>query len=608
MKAVILAAGMGKRLGKFTKGGTKCMVKVNGKPLIKYAIDSLLMAGISDITLVVGYKAEGLKALIKEHYPELPVGYIENPIYGKTNNIYSLWLAREVLESDDIILLESDIIFRPELISELVASPEPNLAAVSKFESWMDGTVTILNENDAIISVIGKSDFRWSDTEHYYKTVNIYKFSRGFSTKRYLPFMEAYLSAFGTNEYYEQILRILVFLENTGLKGFRVSSRCWYEIDDPHDLHIAETIFSDPENRLRLMQERYGGYWRFSGLLDFCYLVNPYFPTEQMWKEMGANFKEVSSQYPSGMKIQSIVAGKIFMVSPEQIVVGNGAADLIASLLRASKGAVGIVEPTFNEYPERAGIDRVIRYSAKMNDFSYQPKDVISTWKLGQASWGILINPDNPSGHFLVCDTVEKFVEECEAAGIRPIVDESFVDFAEPGLRFSLLNEEYLNKHHSLVVIRSISKSYGVPGLRLGVLASGDEELIRVIKKDVAIWNVNSPAELFMQIFDKHKTDYRIACDKIVAERTRLSLELQAINGITVYPSQANYILVKIDNKVDSRTLSERILFEHNILIKDLGGKPGFPTGTFIRVAVKNRGENDRLISAIETTLSSTRR
>ena len=139
--------------------------------------------------------------------------------------------------------------------------------------------------------------------------------------------MEAYLASFGSNQYYEQVLKVLAYLENTGLKGLQVSGRRWYEIDDPNDLHVAETIFGSKANRLQLMQKRFGGYWRFPGMLDYCYLVNPDFPTNRMWEELKSGMREVVAQYPSGMAEQSILVSKMFNISPESVAVGNGAAD-----------------------------------------------------------------------------------------------------------------------------------------------------------------------------------------------------------------------------------------------------------------------------------------
>jgi histidinol-phosphate/aromatic aminotransferase/cobyric acid decarboxylase-like protein/choline kinase len=598
MQAIILAAGMGKRLGKYTNDNTKCMVKVNNKPLIEHAIDSLLAADIARIVIVVGYKASGLTDFVSQKYPGLDVVYVLNPVYDTTNNIYSLWLAREYLKADDTILLESDVIFDKSMIAEIVARPEKDLAVVSKFEHWMDGTVTLLNDDETIVNVIDKKHFRWDDISEYYKTVNIYKFSARFASQYYLPFMEAYLNSFGTNQYYEQVLNILAYLENTGLKGMRVSGRRWYEIDDLNDLHIAELIFGAKGSRRELMLARYGGYWRFPGQLDYCYLVNPYFPTPRMWEELKSAFKEVTSQYPSGMAVQSHLAAKIFNVGAETIAVGNGAAELIASLFRCSEGKVGVVDPCFNEYPARVGEERGVRFDSSQIDFNYSPQDLVAGWA-GKVDWAVLVNPDNPSGHFLNEADVHIFVEECERAGIRPIVDESFVDFASGEQRFTLFNETYLDRHPGLVVIRSISKSYGVPGLRLGVLASADIALISRIKKDVAIWNINSPGEFFLQIFDKYKRDYVLACNRIADERTRLTLALAAIPGVYVYPSQANYLLCRLDGAVTARELAECLFEREAILIKDLTGKRGFDSGRFFRIAIRTKDENDRLLDGI---------
>lgn len=597
MQAVILAAGMGKRLGNLTKNGTKCLVKVNGKALIEYAIESLLAANIEKIIIVVGHEAEGLIKYINNIFPVVNIEYVTNPVFDKTNNIYSLWLAREYFRQDDTILLESDVIFDSSIIDELVNNEDRDVALVSKFESWMDGTVAVLDESDSIVSVIDKKHFKWGDTGDYYKTVNVYKFSKEFSTQHYLPFVEAYLASLGANEYYEQVLKVIVFLENSGLKGMRISARRWYEIDDPHDLHIAETLFAGPGKKIPLIEERYGGYWRFPGLIDFCYLVNPFFPTTAMWDELGSSFREVSSQYPSGMKIQSILGGKIFQMDPEYIAVGNGAAELISSLFRLTEGRVGIVSPCFNEYQARIGEARTVRHETVGDNFSYSSGDLVRKFE-GNVEWSVLVNPDNPSGHFLRREELEDFVNRCADAGIRPIVDESFVDFADPELRFSLMDEAYLRTHPELLVIRSISKSYGIPGLRLGVIASSDTVLISKIKKDVAIWNINSMGEYFLQIFDKYKSYYHSACDQVATERRLFAEDLSSIPGINVYPSQANYLFCRLDRPISASGLAEYLLESESMLIKNLKNKTGFEGGEYIRLAVRTREDNRRVVSA----------
>lgn len=260
----MLAAGMGKRLGRYTKNATKCMVSVNGKTLIEYAIEALVKNGLKKMVIVVGYKKDVLIDFIhskfnKEKLCGMEIEFIENPVYDKTNNIYSLYLAKDKLLEDDTILLESDLIFKPEIISGLIGSPEKNLAVVSQFEPWMDGTCALLDKDDNITGILDKAHFNWKETDEYFKTVNIYKFSKEFSRTYYIPFLEAYQKAFGKNEYYEQVLKVLSFLSASAIKGLRVSGEDWYEIDDPADLAIAENRFASADNKLRQLQHRFGG-------------------------------------------------------------------------------------------------------------------------------------------------------------------------------------------------------------------------------------------------------------------------------------------------------------------------------------------------------------
>jgi histidinol-phosphate/aromatic aminotransferase/cobyric acid decarboxylase-like protein/choline kinase len=598
MQAIILAAGMGKRLGKYTQNGTKCMVKVNGKSLIERALESLINAGVRRVVLVVGYRAEALQAFLEGKYPALELVYVTNEIYATTNNIYSLWLAREYLPADDTILLESDLIFQPQIIAQLLANPEPNLAVVSKYESWMDGTVTMMDDERNIVSVIDKSAFKWKRVEEYYKTVNIYKFSKEFSRSYYLPFLEAYLAAFGHNQYYEQVLKVLAFLEDVRFKGFPVKGRRWYEIDDPNDLAVAETIFSEGERKLERMQHRYGGYWRFPGILDYCYLVNPYFPPKRLVKEMTTSFQTLLTQYPSGADVQGSLAGKVFGIEPERIAVGNGAAELIDKAAELLPGTIAIATPSFNEYPSRFGFERTVFIPTADKGFSYGTSAIESAMK--KADILVLVNPDNPSGHFLGQAETKGLVDRLLSAGKKVIVDESFVDFAEPELRFTLLDDAYLADRPGLIVIKSISKSYGVPGLRLGVLASGDVALIQALRKRLPVWNVNSLGEFFLQIVDKYKSDYRSACDRLASERKRFAALLEGTGMLSVYPSQANYLLCRITNGMSAKQLTIKLLEEDRIFVKDLTGKSGFPEeGQFLRLAVRRVEENDRLIAAL---------
>lgn len=248
MQALILAAGMGKRLGDLIQDGTKCMVVVNGKSIIERSIEQLLSNKIARLVIVTGYKSEVLRHFIsvkfsKERLNGMKIEFIENPVYETTNNIYSLYLARGELKCDDTVMLESDLIYKPSVLSSLLICPYKNVAAVSAWEDWMDGTVTTVNAADEITSFLGKKEQKFEDTALYFKTVNIYKFSAEFSAKYYVPFLEAYQTAFGKNVYYEEALKVISILKRDELHALKVPGDDWYEIDTPADHKEAERRF-----------------------------------------------------------------------------------------------------------------------------------------------------------------------------------------------------------------------------------------------------------------------------------------------------------------------------------------------------------------------------
>lgn len=594
MQAVILAAGMGKRLKSLTANNTKCMVKVNGVTLIERMLRQLDRLKLRRIVIVVGYQGQKLIDFISTLDVETPIEYIDNPIYDKTNNIYSLALARGVLVEDDTLLLESDLIFADGTLEDLVSDPYPTLALVDRYESWMDGTVVTLNEDNSIRKFIPGKQFRFEDIPGYYKTVNIYKFSRRFSKDIYVPFLTAYSSALGDNEYYEQVLRVIAMLDHPEIRAKCMDGRVWYEIDDIQDLDIAESMFASPEEKVEKLGSRYGGYWRYPKLLDFCYLVNPYFPPKRLMDEIKANFETLLTQYPSGMRVNSLLAAKDFGVKQEHILVGNGAAELIKALMEGETGKVGFVRPTFEEYYNRC--DPAQRVVYRPEGFTYTADDLMREFSGKGISTLLFINPDNPSGSYLLKAEVCRLADWAETEGIRLVLDESFADFSDE-LDNTLILDEMLERYPHLVVVKSISKSYGVPGLRLGVLASADEAMIAAMKKDVAIWNINSFAEFYLQIGEKYKKDYALALEKFRAARAEYVAALRDIPGLRVLPSQANYVMAELTGGITAAELTARLLSEYNILIKDLTAK--VQGGQYIRLAVRDEKDNARLVQAL---------
>ena len=603
MQAIILAAGMGKRLKQLTNNNTKCMVKVNGVTMIERMLSQLDKLNLSNITVVVGYKGKELQEYISTLNIKTKINYVENEIYDKTNNIYSLYLARHCLLQEDTLLLESDLIFEDSVLEKIVNDPYPSLALVAKYESWMDGTVVTLDEENNITRFLDKKAFKFEDIQNYYKTVNIYKFSKEFSTSHYVPFLEAYSKALGDNEYYEQVLKVITLLDKPEIKATKLGNQSWYEIDDVQDLDIAESIFAPTaDEKLAKIQARYGGYWRYPGVIDFCYLVNPFYPPQKLMNEIKANFETLLCEYPSGLEVNSLLAATYFGLNKEHVVVGNGAAELIKSLMERGEGKIGMAMPTFQEYPNRKNAEDVVPYYPNNKDYAYTAMDLMSFYEDKDISTLLLINPDNPSGNYICKDDVLKLARWAQNKNITFIVDESFVDFADKEESPTLLEDYILNDYPELIIVKSISKSFGVPGLRLGILASHNTKLISELKKDVAIWNINSFGEFYMQIFEKYKGDYTTAIEKFKEVRREYLEELSNVKNLRVVPTQANYVLCEILGDNTAYDITKILLDEYDVFIKDLSSKKGF-NGQYIRVAVKRPEENRKLVEALKTIL-----
>ena len=604
---------MGRRLGDYTKDNTKCMVPVNGVRLIDRLLGQLAKQQLNRVIIVVGYKGKELREYIDSQYGQqltakCQLQFAENPVYDKTNNIYSLAIVKDKLQEDDTLLIESDLIFSDRLIPMIVDNPYPNLALVAKYETWMDGTMVRLDDEQNIVNFISKDAFDYNDVDSYYKTVNIYKLSRQFSQQKYVPFLDAYTKAVGNNEYYENVLRIISLLNNHDMKALPIGQEKWYEIDDKQDLDIAEALFADEKDVLRKYYGRYGGFWRFPQMLDFCYLVNPYFPSRRMKDELRANFDTLLTEYPSGMKVNTLIASKCFGVSEPYIVPGNGAAELIKILMsltttlsNGKRVKTGFVRPTFEEYPNRYDKDAQVTFVPQNEDYRYTADDLTAFFSDKDIRQLMVINPDNPSGNFIPKADVLRLAQWCEERQIRLVVDESFVDFSRDYATNSLLSDETLEQYPHMAVMKSISKSYGVPGLRLGILASADKELISRIKKEVSIWNLNSFAEFFMQIYNKHEKDYQRACAKFVAERDDFEQQLREIPFLRVIPTEANYFLCEVLHPYTASEIVIRMLKQHNILTRDCSLKPGLdPNRQYMRIAVRNHEDNTRLIEGLK--------
>ena len=597
LQALILAAGMGNRLGKYTKNNTKCMVEVGGKTLIQRMIKILKRCGIKKIVIVVGYMSDGLISHLKD-IEGVDIEFVFNKEYERTNNIYSLYLARDHLLTDDTLLLESDIIFDDIIINHLMEL-EGDLAIVDRYAYWMDGTAVVVDENNVITEFVEKKDLVLDKYDEYHKTVNIYKLTKKFSEKYFVPETKRYIEKNGRGAYYELVLKVLSDRSGPQLKAVHINrGERWYEIDDPRDLAVARTMFSENDTILSYT-ERYGGFWRFPYILDFCYLVNPYFPPKFMMEEMSSMLEELVTSYPSGMDVQCLNAGVSFGINKKNILVGNGAAELINELDGCVGKTVGVCVPTFEEYIRCFRNSEIRKIDVSDTDYIMDEKIIMKT--LDDVDTFVIVSPNNPCGDLLGKEKMIMILERAKEKGKKVIFDESFIDFADDP--YTLIDQNILDRYPGLIVIKSISKSYGVPGVRLGILATSDRTLLEDIRERTSVWNINSFGEFFLQTIGKYASQYKEGCDHIRAERKRFMEHLSFIPGLKVYPSNANYFMCRLETAT-AADVTEKLLGEYGILIKDLTKKSGIHDDRHIRIAIRDEKDNDRLVGALSEVLT----
>jgi histidinol-phosphate/aromatic aminotransferase/cobyric acid decarboxylase-like protein len=309
---------------------------------------------------------------------------------------------------------------------------------------------------------------------------------------------------------------------------------------------------------------------------------------------MKSYFNDLLTQYPSGLNVQNLLLAKLFNLDSENVLTGNGAAELIKATARAVEGKMGIIYPTFNEYFE--SFNNVEQISLGSEGINYVIDDLFK-WS-EKCDTLLLINPDNPSGNYIPRTDVIRLLESLKTRNKKLILDESFVDFCDTEDE-SLLCQNILDNFPNLIVIKSLSKSFGIPGLRLGALACGDLSFVNNVRRQIPIWNINSFAEYFLQIIGKYAREYQYACRLIAQERKRFKAELEKTGLFTVYPSQANYLLCRLSECVNATDLSLYLLEKHDIYIKNLSGKKGFSDGFWIRLAIRNQNDNDLLIEKL---------
>lgn len=531
-----------------------CFLDFNNTSIVEKMIKQLKKLGISGILAVLDDEKN------PEEFKKIGIDHIFANSINK--------LCDDLKDEEEILLINGNVVVDDIALQEIINSNFKQVIAVNNYEYWKSGIK--LDKNNITAGIY--------KTTHKHLSELIYiNLNKKESKKEFIDLYH--------KEY---------------IKG-----KCC-EINNLADYYNAKLEFSKSEEEIKdTLLGCWGGYWRYPEYLDYFYLVTPYYPPQEMIAELKDNFEPLLTQYPSGMKINSMLAAKEFNINQENIVIGNGAAELIKFLMEQITGLTGIIKPSFDEYYNRLPKENCVVFEVKSNDFSYSSSDLIEFYDDKNINNLVIVNPDNPSGNYIKKKNMIELLEWAKTKGIKVIIDESFVDFVDEE-NPTLIKQSIIDEYKNLYIIKSISKSYGVPGLRLGVLASGDKNIIELSKKKVSIWNINSFAEFYMQIAHKYKEQYIESLKRIRDERSDFQKRLNQLDYLEVIPSQANYLMVKLDNKINPEELQKRMLIDKKVFIKTLTKKIAREE-KFLRIAIRNHEDNVKFARLLDEVITGMR-
>ncbi|HVH44157.1 MAG TPA: aminotransferase class I/II-fold pyridoxal phosphate-dependent enzyme [Labilithrix sp.] len=595
MEALILAAGIGRRMWPLSRDTHKCLLRVGGETILGRMLRGLVEVGIEKVAIVTGYRADEIESYAREHFPEIAFTFVRNERYETTNNIYSMHLALEALDlEDDVLLIESDLVVAPGVLAKAMDNRHDNVALVSPHVIGLDGTVVELDASTRIKSVVTpsmqSSDFEFSGT---YKTLNIYKFSRELCRTTLRQLLRFYVESIDANAYYELVLGILIYLKQVDVHGVVVDPYTWAEIDDPNDLHGAEWVFNPPRRRA-MLDAAWGGMWTVP-VVDFAFLRNMYFPTPAVLSELRRNLPDLLASYGSTQSIVDAKLSYFLGCDPAHVVALNGASQCFP-LLGAYFGdrRVLLPEPTFGEYR------RVFPRADAYVDACSIAVDALAA-RAKEYDLVVVVNPNNPTGTTVPTSALLELVRAERRT--TWLVDESFLLFSgEESLVTAIAKDPGAYEH--VIVLQSLSKTLGVPGARLGFLFNTGVWANKT-REQLPVWNMNSVAENLLEIIVKHRPELASSLQRSAADRVHLARTLRELRGVErVVAGGGNFVLVELAlSSEETARLADRLAKE-GIYVKDVSAKMKSGRG-WLRLAVRTPSDHERLARALQAGLTA---
>ena len=345
------------------------------------------------------------------------------------------------------------------------------------------------------------------------------------------------------------------------------------------------------------LASEHGGYWRH-GFVDHAYLYNLYFPPESLFEQLGSQIHELVLNYPVAQDILAGLVGDLIDQPAQRIAVGNGASELIKIISGHLAGRLIVPCPSFNEYVNAAPAGNVVEFALDAPSFQLDV-DRFAAEAIGcKADFAVVVTPNNPTSLLVPRLDLLRLLSALAEHDCMLVVDESFIDFAQEGSRASL--EAEVARYQNLAILKSMSKAYGICGLRIGYLLTANEALVRRVREGLPIWNLNGFAEAFLRLAPRYRQEFAASCDQVRADRDRLFQDLSGIPGLSVYRPEANFIFCRLpDHTPSGPEVTRRLFVEDNIYVKHCQGKTMAESSRYIRIASRTRRENRAVADAL---------
>ncbi|WP_312877493.1 pyridoxal phosphate-dependent aminotransferase [Lentzea indica] len=333
-------------------------------------------------------------------------------------------------------------------------------------------------------------------------------------------------------------------------------------------------------------------------LVDFCIPCNPYFPTPEMFELLSKNLESVLKFYPSDASKIAQQLSTVLGLNPATIAMSNGSTELITWMDHMwIHESIAIPIPTFGRWTDQPmesnkRVDMFLLQES--NNFELDIDEYIKFIRTRGSRTAVICNPNNPDGGYLPRREIVRFMDELADLDLI-VIDESFIDFVEVERNPSVAAEASIRPN--VVVLKSLGKNFGLHGIRFGYLVA-NPGLAGKMRQTLPKWNLNSLAESVVFMLAEHEGEYAESLRLLSRDRYRMGMELSRIPDLTVYSSQANFLLVKLGGGMDGRELRDHLLSRHQVFIRECGNKLGM-SSRFARLVVRPEQDVDRLVEGI---------